>query len=178
MVLENTMTARCPECSKCQNCKKSNKETATSIQDSIEQLAIEKSVHIDLVKEEVWVDLPFTQNPDEFLSKKHHGSSNYSQALRIYQSQCRKAPHIREGIRSQQAELVDHGFMKRMSDLPKETQQMIKSAPFRHYLPYRSVEKESSISTPVRIIVDPTVTGLNLCLPKGENKITKIPPTQ
>ena len=80
--MHDTMMTRCPECSKCQSCKRSNKAAASSIQDSIEQLAIEKSVHLDLEKEEVWVDLPFTQNPNEFLIKKHHGSSNYFQALR------------------------------------------------------------------------------------------------
>ena len=34
--------------------------------------------------------------------------------------------------------------------------------------------KDDSVSTPVRLVVDPTMMGLNLCSPKGENRIAKI----
>ena len=36
------------------------------------------------------------------------------------------------------------------------------------------VNKEDSLSTPVRMIVDPTCTGFNLILAKGENKMSSI----
>ena len=35
----------------------------------------------------------------------------------------------------------------------------------------KSVHKEDSLSTPVRLVVDPTMSGFNLLLPKGENQI-------
>ena len=36
------------------------------------------------------------------------------------------------------------------------------------------VAKEDSISTPIRLVVDPTMSGLNLILRKGENRIGSI----
>jgi hypothetical protein len=42
---------------------------------------------------------------------------------------------------------------------------------------WRAAYKEGSVSTPIRIVVDPSSTGLNICLAKGENQLTltKIP---
>ena len=170
----DTINYRCPDCSECQNCKKSSKNQAVSLQDAREQLAIEQSVEVRLDTKEVWVDLPFTVDPVKFLSKRHNGSDNYRQALRVYQGQCRKPDHVKEGIRKTHQDLVSQGFIQRLCDLPPDIQQIIHDAPFQHYFPFRSVCKDDSLSTPVRLVVDPTMTGLNLCLPKGENRIAKI----
>ena len=35
---------------------------------------------------------------------------------------------------------------------------MIKTAPFQHYNPWRLVMKMDSMTTPVRMVVDPTMT--------------------
>ena len=64
--------------------------------------------------------------------------------------------------------------MRKLSELPEENQRMISTAPFRHFHPWRMVAKEDSISTPIRLVVDPTMTGLNLILPKGENRLGSI----
>ena len=173
--LSDTIAYRCPDCSECVTCKRSSRQNAISIQDAAEQLAIEKSVEIDTVNHQVWVDLPFVTDPVSFLSKRHRGSDNYSQALKVYLGQCRKPPHIKEAIRTQHADLVAQGFIMPVTSLSPALQDKIAEAPFRHYFPFRSVIKEDSPSTPVRLVVDPTMTGLNLCLPKGENKIAKIP---
>ena len=58
-----------------------------------------------------------------------------------------------------------------MNTLDEETVKFIKEAPFRHYYLWRVVNKEDSISTPVRLVVDPTMSGLNMTLAKGENRI-------
>jgi hypothetical protein len=42
-------------------------------------------------------------------------------------------------------------------------------------MPWRAVHKESSVSTPVRLVVDPTCTGLNEILAKGTNMLPLIP---
>ena len=173
--LSDAITYRCPECSECITCKRSSRQNALSIQDAAEQLAIEKSVEIDTTNHSVWVDLPFVIDPVPFLTKRHNGSDNYKQALKVYLSQCRKPNHIKEAIRAQHTDLVAQGFITPIESLSSDAQKMIAEAPFRHYFPFRSVLKEDSPSTPVRLVVDPTMTGLNLCLPKGENKIAKIP---
>ena len=57
-----------------------------------------------------------------------------------------------------------------MESLDPDTVEFIKNAPFRHYYLRRVVNKEDSISTPSRLVVDPTMSGLNLTLAKGENR--------
>ena len=68
-------------------------------------------------------------------------------------------------------DLVEKDFMTRLDDMIDEVQKYIKDAGFRHYNPWRIVMKEDSISTPVRMVVDPTMTGFNLLLAKGENRL-------
>ena len=68
-------------------------------------------------------------------------------------------------------DLVEKDLMTRLTDMDEETQKYIKEAGFQHYNPWRIVLKEDSIFTPVRMVVDPTMTGFNLLLAKGENQL-------
>ena len=68
-------------------------------------------------------------------------------------------------------ELVEKEFMIKLVDCDKETQDFIKNASFQQYNPWRIVLKEDSNSTPVRMVVDPTMTFFNLLLTKGENRL-------
>ena len=65
------------------------------------------------------------------------------------------------------ADLVARGFMKKLDDMDGDTCAMIQNAPFQHYHPWRIVYKDSQ-STPVRMVVDPTMTGLNYFSKGGE----------
>ena len=165
---------RCPTCSKCVKCKESGKTQAVTLQESVEQDIIEKSVTVDKEKGKVFVDLPFLRDPVPFLTQKHKGPDNYKTAKQVYMQQCRKPDiHLQE-MRKAHKELVDRGFMVRLSDLSPEAQEKITAAPFQHYYPWRTVEKADSVSTPIRMVVDPTMTGLNLILAKGENRLGKM----
>ena len=82
---------------------------------------------------------------------------------------------IKEQVRKAHQELVDKGYMQELSMLPKATQDLIHSAPFLHFYPWRAVYKESSVTTPVRLVVDPTMTGLNEILAKGSKCCPKFP---
>ena len=167
--ITDSVSFRCPDCSTCPECKKTNKDIATSIENSIGQQAINKAIHLE--NDQFWIDLPFTQDPDVFLEKKHGGKDNYKQALKVYHSQCRKPTPVKESTRQVHRELVEQGFISKLSDLTGEAQNQIFCGKFMHYNPWRSVYKEDSASTPARIVIDPTMTGLNLCLPKGENNL-------
>ena len=168
------ITYRCDECAKCVTCKRSPRLNAISLQEAVEQDLIERSVKIDLENRKVTAKLPFVKNPVEYLSSKHNSNSNLRQARSIYFTQCKKQDMEKEGIRKAHAELIEKGFMIKLEDLPSKTLDMIKNAPFRHFYPWFSVLKDDSISTPVRLVVDPTRTGLNVILPKGENKMSLI----
>lgn len=165
---------RCEDCSKCKKCSLSDKTKMMSLQEKMEQEAIEKSVHIDLQQRKVFVDLPFIKSPVEALRKRHNADSNYKQALRIYQSQCRKPPAMRSAMVKVHEDLVQKGFMRKLSDLSTEQMNIIEQAQFKHYMPWSIAEKPESASTPVRMVVDASITGLNEILAKGENKMSKI----
>ena len=93
----------------------------------------------------------------------------------MYQAQCRKPEGVKEQVRKAHRELVEREYMVPLDQLDPTTQELITSAPFKHYYPWRAVYKEESVTTPVRLVVDPTMTGLNEILAKGSNMLSKIP---
>ena len=66
--------------------------------------------------------------------------------------------------------------MQELSTLPWQTQELIASAPFRHFYPWRAVYKKDSVTTPVRLVVDPTMTGLNEILAGAVNSLSMLRP--
>ena len=164
---------RCHKCARCR-CNTNNRMKMMSLNEAVEQAAIEKSVTVDLNEKKVYVDLPFTKPPGEFLTARHGGDNNYKQAHRVYKSQCRVPEPQKDGLRKVHQELVDKGFLKKLEDLSEEHQKLIENNEFRHYMPWRLYKRPESDSTPVRVVVDPSQTGLNLILAKGENRLSKI----
>ena len=169
--IDQFVTYRCEKCAKCEDCQKSPRITAQSLQDAREQEMIEKSVRIDFKEEKVFVNFPFLKNPNEFLSSQHNSNSNYHQAKRIYLTQCKKNDIDKGGTRLTHKDLVDRGFMVKLEDLSTDSQKLINNTQFCHFYPWFIVSKIESISTPRRIVVDPSCTGLHLILPKGENHL-------
>ena len=90
-------------------CSKTGKARVMSLNEKVEQEAIELSVHLDEKSKRVYIELPFVKDPVDYLSKKHKGSDNYNQALRIYYSQCRKNGITKDGTRATQKDLVENG---------------------------------------------------------------------
>ena len=123
----------------------------------------------------MYVSLPFIRDPVDFLTKKHGGKSNKMQALRIYQAQCRKPEQVKAQVRVAINDLVNQGFMVKLSSLPTDVRQDIANAPVYHFYPWRAVYKLDSVTTPVRVVVNPTITGLNEILAKGTNMLLSIP---
>ena len=112
------------------------------------------------------VTLPWVRDPVQPLIDKHRGKSNIHQALRVYKSQCTKGPEIKKKVRIAHSKLVERDFMTKLSDLPPHMQEFIRTADFNHYYCWRVVYKEDSQSTPVRLVVDPSMSGLNFLCPK------------
>ena len=67
--------------------------------------------------------------------------------------------------------LVDKSFIIKLENMEKQKQDLVFNAPFQHFNPWRLVLKADSVSTPVRMVVDPTMTGFNNIIAKGENRI-------
>ncbi len=166
---------RCDVCASCPTCMRSAQERTKSLQEAFEQSIILKSVHLEPENQRVAVELPFVKEPVEFLTKKHGRNSNYYQALRVYKSQCRKSDEVKAKLRNSMQDLISRGFMVKLSDMDKSKQEVVAKAGFQNYFPWRAVYKEGSVSSPVWIVVDPSASGLNQTLAKGENMLTKIP---
>ena len=165
---------RCVKCSDCQECKTSSKTRSLTIKEAAEQQLIEGSVEHCVESKRMLASLPFIKDPVQFLTEKHGGKDNYRQALRVYVSQCKKSEKVKEGMRKVHKELVQRGFMNKLDDIPVEKRRRILDSPFLHYYPWRTVEKLDSISTPVRMVVDPTMSHLNLVLAKGTNSVANL----
>ena len=58
-----------------------------------------------------------------------------------------------------------------LESLDEETIRFIDGAPFCHYYLWRVVHNEDYLSIPVQLVVDPTMSGLNIVLAKGENRM-------
>ena len=173
--VEQTHSLRCEDCVRCKKCGQSARTRMISLQEKVEQEAIERSVTIDLEARKTWVDLPFLKDPIPSLKAKHKGKdNNYYQALRVYKDQCKKPEIMRKEFNKVHADLVNRGFMMKLQDLPEEHQTIIRESGFRHVMPWRIQEKPDSLSTPIRMVVDGTMTGLNQLLAKGENRMSKI----
>ena len=132
---------------------------------------IEKSVTINLDEAKVQVKLPFMMDPVPVLKKKHECDNNYKQAISVYKAKCRKPDRMKEGMRKVHDDLVEKGFMMKLSEMSPEVQGLIENAKFTHDYPWNIVKNEGSISTSMWMVVDPSMTGLNQTLAKGENKM-------
>jgi hypothetical protein len=162
-------------CEKCLRCKCASNSTAQmiSLTEQIEQEAIEKSVTINLDQQKVFVDLPFTTPPEKFLKDRHGSDNNYYQALKVYKSQCKISDQKKEEICETITDLQKKGFLVKLKDLPEDHQKLVETSPFKHYMPWRTVSKDST-STKCRIVVDPSMSGLNIILAKGSNQMNKL----
>ena len=165
---------RCPTCAKCLKCKETGKTQAVTLQESVEQVVIENSVSINYDKAKVFVDLPFIKDPVPVLRARHRGPDNYFAARKVYNQQCKKPDTHKTEMRKTHADLLDKKFMKKIIEFQPDIQNFINTAPFRHYYPWKTVEKPDSVSTPCRLVVDPTQSGLNILLAKGENRLGKM----
>jgi hypothetical protein len=132
---------RCDKCLKCK-CAASNTTRMISISEQVEQEAVEKSVTVDLETKSVYVDLPFTKDPGEYLTAKHGANNNYHQSFKVYLSQCRLQEPKKVEIRKVVDDLKARGFLKKLSELPAEQQQMIQNSPFQHYMCWRTVAND------------------------------------
>ena len=172
---EPIVSYRCPQCSDCEECRKSPSLKATSLRERTEQRMIEESVRISYADERIYIKLPFLQDPVKFFSKHFMGQkSNMHQAKMVYLQQCKKPDVIKEGVRKEFDKLLQLGFVLPLDSLPTQVQDNVRNAPISHIFPWRSVHKPSSLSTPVRLVVDPSSSLLNCILAKGESGLSSM----
>ncbi len=107
------------------------------------------------------------------LNKLWNSNSNERMALKVFEQQRRKAPEVRAATVKFHREVAEKGFVVPFKSLDAEIQEMNMSAEIRHYFLWRSVFK-ASLSTPCRVVVDPSQSGLNSVLCKGVNCLNSL----
>ena len=95
-------------------------------------------------------------------------------AEKVYFQQCKKPENIKKETRKAFDDLKRRGYFRKISELPPSTREKIEAHPVKHFYPWRVVAKEDSVSTPIRMVVDPTMTGMNSIMAKGENRIGRV----
>jgi hypothetical protein len=163
---------RCPACRNCTTCKSGERLEMISLVEEREQFLIEKSLRYDKKSKKVIAKLPFIANPLEKLKPNEHI------AKRVFQTQLNKASNdesVRLGIVASFKKLYDKGYVCKISDLPENARHVVDGM-VGYTIPWRTVVKESSLSTPVRMVFDassrtPGGESLNDVLAKGSNTL-------
>ena len=164
------ITYRCVNCRNCKQCKDDEKTEIISIKEEIEQDLINKSVSVDIINRICTAKLPVIHNPS------HKLAPNINKALAIYKQQIKeleKNPKDKQDVIASEAKLHTLGHVCYSKDLPRELQKILQEHPIQNYIPWRAVWKESSLSTPCRVVFDAssnTGSGYNLndILVKGQ----------
>ena len=167
-----TVAYRCPACRNCSSCRSGNILEEVSLNEEREQFAIEKSVRFEEEKKQLIAKLPFIADPEVKLTQNLHI------AKRVFGTQLKKATSyekIRLGIVAAHKKLHDRKFICKLDDLPDDVRAEVDSL-VGYTIPWRTVVKESSISTPVRLVFDassgtPGGESLNNILAKGSNNL-------
>ena len=168
---------RCVACRNCHRCRQGDSLEKISLKEEAEQAQIENSVQLNVPAKTLEASLPFIDSPATKLT------DNKKVAISIFQSQMRniqKNPDMREDIVRSHDKLLTKGFVMKETDLPPDIKAEYGKVDGQgYYIPWRVVFKESSLSTPVRMVFDassstPGGDSLNNILAKGDNRLSKI----
>ena len=164
---DHLVTFRCTACEDCTTCKSSPALQSMSIKERAEQSLIKDSIRVSLEEKKTYVKLPFLEEPTKFFKKHFRGqSSNYDQAERFFRQVCKTSEENKQGIRKAVNEFLENDFIGELDSAPPEIQDLVNKAPISQFYLWQAVYKDSK-TTPVRLVVDPSRSHLNLNLAKG-----------
>ena len=179
--LENLGTEtsyRCVRCRNCSDCRKGEVLERVSLQEESEQALIEGCVTLNIPEKKLEAKLPFIQDPVTNLTPNQHIAN------KVLDSQLRlvsKNPDMLQDVIKSHNKLRSKGHVVAYSELTDNERAVMDSSPGPGYfIPWRTVYKESSLSTPCRMVFDASARtpnggeSLNNILAKGQNKLAKI----
>ena len=171
------LTYRCIKCRNCVDCRNADNLEKTSLQDEKQQALLESCVYLDKAAKALYATLPFIADPSKNLKPNRH------LAEKILNSQLRRLegrPEAVQDVLRAHNKLRDKGYVVPVNDLPKEAQRAMAECGYEStFLPWSTVSKEASISTPTRQVFNassrtPGGLSLNQILAKGQNSLPKI----
>jgi hypothetical protein len=135
------------------------------------QEVIENSVIVDLEAKKVLVDLPCIEKPGDFLTYHHKTSHNLKRAKNVDKSECIKPEQVKEQIRNIQKE---HGEGP-LGPILLPYRRRAEDNCVKDNNPVWAVDKPGRVSTPVCLVVGPSMKCLNIYLAKEENVLVQNP---
>lgn len=147
-----------------------------NIKEEIEQHMINQSVYVDTSCRISTAGIPLLKDPFSYLAL------NRDVALKVYNQQLKqlaKYPNDEEDVLKSEKKLHDLGFFEYVKSLPVKIQQSLHQSQLKNYIPWRTVWKENSVSTPCRVVFDASIKtrsgyALNDLLVKGRNRMNKL----
>ena len=173
----SSVTYRCPKCRNCSDCTKGDNLEAISLNEEKEDHMIEACLRYDSERKVLVTYLPFIKPPEEALNP------NYNVAMKIFQSQKKlinKSPGMKDDLLHSFEKLESKKFVVKVKDLdPEIIKKILEAKTVKYYIPWRSVYKLASLSTPCRIVFDassrtPGGLSLNECLAVGRNLLSSL----
>ena len=166
---------RCISCRGCGDCRKGDYTEKISFKEEREQDLINNSVSVDFANGVTTAVLPFVSNPEDKLVY------NRDVALKVYNQQLKKLSREtekREGVIHSEGKLQSAGHVDWVSNISNEVQVLLPEGQ-GHYFPWRVVENENSLSTPIRLVFDASMAtksgySLNDIVAKGINSMNSM----
>ena len=163
---------RCPACRNCAKCRNGDTLEAISLKSEQEQALIESCVSYNPELKKVSARLPFLVDPEEALKP------NFHIAEKIFKTQIKlanKDDSVKAEIVKAHSKLADKGFVCAVEDLPTDVRAKVEALT-GYVIPWRTVCKQNSLSTPTRMVFDgssrtPGGESLNSTLAKGVNTL-------
>ena len=177
-VMGTEATYRCINCRNCDMCRKGDRLEQVSLQEELEQAMITDSVKYIPEEQRVEATLPFLEDPSIKLKPNKHI------AFKILESQMKlfeNHPEMRLDTLKSHEKLLSKGHVINIEDISEDEKFRMNFAPGEGYfIPWRTVHKTNSLSTPCRMVFDAssrTPNGgesLNAILPKGQNLLINL----
>ena len=174
-LVSSEIAYRCMRCRNCVDCRNSEQFEAISYREEAEQSMIEAAVEYDVSQKSLISKLPFIANPDD------HLFPNRYQAEKVLASQLKKislSEDMKGDVQASFKKLADRDYLTPIDALDPDVKELVidKNG---YYIPWRTVYKEGSLSTPVRMVFDassrtPGGKSLNDVLAKGQNRINSL----
>ena len=170
-----TVDFKCSDCVDCPKCKQGDKLRQVSMKEIAEDALIYDSVEVNVKDKVTTCSYPFTEPPQQYLTKLWNGRfTNIDMARARLRSQRNKPAEARASMVLFNKELYERGFVAPLKEFPENIQKEIKDSVFKHFFCWGSVERPDSLSTPYRIVTDPTVSGFNSIIAKGSSCLTNL----
>ena len=165
---------RCVSCRNCAQCRKGENLEKVSLAEELEQHLIENSVVFHPEKKQVIATLPFIKDPATHLNENRHIAEAI---LRSQLKHTSKSEEMRLDVLGAFDKLYSNQHVVELSSLPADVKNQANDGGY--FIPWRCVFKQSSLTTPCRLVYDASSkTGsgesLNGILAKGQNLLIRI----